>query len=212
MTTNHLPEDLPDLPDDRTDELEARLRGSVPEPDGLRPPALPGGDLRYLVEPTRIGPMLLAVRDDGRLVASTFVAADGAEDAVLDRLARAVSPRVLRGGRLLDEARRELEEFLAGRRRGFELAVDPVLATPFQRVVLAGLGEVGYGRRVSYRDLAVAIGRPSAARAVGTALGANPLCVVLPCHRVVASSGALTGYAGGLEAKRLLLDLESSAA
>jgi methylated-DNA-[protein]-cysteine S-methyltransferase len=189
--------------------LEARLRALDPD---LHPPVLDGGDLRYVVEPTRIGPLLLAVRADGRLVASTFVAADGAEDAALDRLARTVSPRVLRGGRLLDEPRRELEEYLAGRRRRFDLAVDPVLATPFQRVVLAGLGEVGYGQRVSYGSLAAAIGRPSAARAVGTALGANPLCVVLPCHRVVASSGALTGYAGGLDAKRLLLDLETSSA
>jgi len=71
---------------------------------------------------------------------------------------------------------------------------------------------VGYGERISYGALAAAIGRPSASRAVGAALGANPLCVVLPCHRVVAASGAMTGYAGGLDAKRLLLDLEATRA
>jgi methylated-DNA-[protein]-cysteine S-methyltransferase len=88
--------------------------------------------------------------------------------------------------------------------------VDPVLASPFQQQVLQRLAaDVGYGQRVSYGHLAGAVGRPAAARAVGTALGANPLCVLLPCHRVVAASGALAGYAGGLAAKRLLLDLET---
>jgi methylated-DNA-[protein]-cysteine S-methyltransferase len=190
-------------------DLEAALSGFDPV---LQPPTLTGGDLSYLVEDTAIGPMLLAVRPDGRLVTSTFVAADGSAEAALDRLARTVSPRVLRGGRTLDPVRRELAEYLAGRRRRIDVPVDPVLATPFQREVLVRLTDVDYGQRISYGQLASAIGRPSAARAVGAALGANPLCVVLPCHRVVAASGALTGYAGGLEAKRLLLDLESRAA
>jgi methylated-DNA-[protein]-cysteine S-methyltransferase len=84
-----------------------------------------------------------------------------------------------------------------------------VLTTPFQRQVLTVLPQVvGYGRRASYGEVAAGLGRPKASRAVGTALGANPLCVVLPCHRVVGATGALTGYAGGLEAKRYLLDLE----
>jgi len=110
----------------------------------------------------------------------------------------------------VDEARRQLEQYLAGRLRTFDLPLDPALATPFQRSVLERLPEVGYGHRISYGELAARLGRPSAARAVGTALGGNPLCVVLPCHRVVGASGALTGYAGGLEAKQILLDLESA--
>jgi methylated-DNA-[protein]-cysteine S-methyltransferase len=90
--------------------------------------------------------------------------------------------------------------------------VDLALATPFQREVLTALANgVGYGRTASYGDLARAIGRPAASRAVGGALNHNPLCVVVPCHRVVAASGALTGYAGGLAAKRLLLQLEAGA-
>ena len=104
-----------------------------------------------------------------------------------------------------------LEDFLAGRSRGFSLRADLALASDFQRTVLPRLAAtVGYGDRTTYGELAARVDRPKAARAVGVALGANPLCVVLPCHRVVASSGALTGYAGGLAAKRYLLDLEAA--
>jgi methylated-DNA-[protein]-cysteine S-methyltransferase len=191
-------------------ELEHGLRDFTP---AVRPPALTGADVVYLLDDTALGRMLFAARSDGTLLASAFTPDDASADALLDRLARQVSPVVLRGGRALDGVRRELAEYLAGRRRAFDLRVDPVLATPFQRSVLSGLtARVGYGERTSYGALAASIGRPSAARAVGAALGANPLCVVLPCHRVVAGSGALTGYAGGLDAKRLLLDLESRAA
>ncbi|HEY6795613.1 MAG TPA: methylated-DNA--[protein]-cysteine S-methyltransferase, partial [Kineosporiaceae bacterium] len=128
----------------------------------------------------------------------------------LDRLARAVSPSLVRGGRALDPARRQLEEYLAGRRRQFDVRVDLALASPFQRSVLTALADrVGYGGTASYGDLARAVGRPAASRAVGSALNHNPVCVVVPCHRVVAASGALTGYAGGLAAKRHLLELEA---
>ena len=89
------------------------------------------------------------------------------------------------------------------------MTVDPVLASPFQRLVLGQLvSDVGYGTTTSYGSLAVAVGRPGSARAVGAALGANPLCIVLPCHRVIGATGELTGYAGGIEAKRYLLELE----
>jgi methylated-DNA-[protein]-cysteine S-methyltransferase len=90
--------------------------------------------------------------------------------------------------------------------------VDLALATPFQREVLTALPvAAGYGRTATYGELARAVGRPAAARAVGGALNHNPLCVVVPCHRVVAASGDLTGYAGGLDAKRHLLALEAGA-
>jgi methylated-DNA-[protein]-cysteine S-methyltransferase len=156
--------------------------------------------------------MLLARSDSGELIASAFVPDAEAEDALLQRLARQVSPRVLRLPRALDEARRELDGYLRGERRQFALPTALVLATPFQRIVLGYLpGAVAYGHRTTYGALAANIERPSAARAVGAALGANPLCVILPCHRVVATSGALTGYAGGLAAKEYLLALESRA-
>jgi methylated-DNA-[protein]-cysteine S-methyltransferase len=197
--------------DDRADDpVEAALSAFSPD---VRPPRLKGADVSYLVEDTAVGRLLLATRPGGALLSCGYVPDDAAADHLVERLARAVSPRVLRGGRVLDPARRELSEYLAGRRRAFDLDLDLALATPFQRVVLDRLATaVGYGRTASYGELARAIGRPSAARAVGAALGANPLCVVLPCHRVVAASGALTGYAGGLDAKRLLLDLEKSQA
>lgn len=180
------------------------------EPAALRPPDLPESDVSYVVEDTVIGTMLLAGTASGALVASAFLGEHGSEEQWLARLSRVVSPRVLRQPRALDRARRELEDYLAGRLHAFDVPVDLALATAFQRTVLGRLGEVvHYGERTTYGDLARRIERPSASRAVGAALGANPLCVVLPCHRVVASSGSLTGYAGGLAAKEYLLALEA---
>jgi methylated-DNA-[protein]-cysteine S-methyltransferase len=180
----------------------------------VRAPDLPVSDVSYVVEDTLIGRMLLARKgsgaESGALIASAFVSGTDAEDAWLHRLARQVSPRVLRQPRALDEARRELDAYLAGELEAFDLPTSLVLATPFQRIVLGHLPDaVGYGHRTTYGALAREIERSSASRAVGAALGANPLCVVLPCHRVVAASGALTGYAGGLAAKEYLLALES---
>jgi methylated-DNA-[protein]-cysteine S-methyltransferase len=187
--------------------LTAQLSAFAPP---VKPPILPVSDVSYVVEDTIIGPILLARNESGVLIASSFVGGPGAEDALLRRLARQVSPRVLRQPRALDEARRELDAYLRGDLRAFDLPTDLVLATPFQRIVLGRLADaIGYGHRTTYGALAREIERPSASRAVGAALGANPLCVILPCHRVVAASGALTGYAGGLAAKEYLLALES---
>ena len=184
-------------------DLEYRLsRFTIPDP---KPPILPAADVAYALHDTPIGTMLLAVAN-GRMVASSF----GDEETMTNRLALAVSPRVLRKPRALDDVRRQLDEYLAGQRQTFDLQVDLALATPFQRVVLTDLPlHTSYGKTTTYGAVAGEIHKPKAARAVGTALGANPVCVVLPCHRVIGSSGALTGYAGGLEAKRFLLNLES---
>jgi methylated-DNA-[protein]-cysteine S-methyltransferase len=184
-------------------DLESRLtRFTTPD---LKPPVLPDADVAYTLHDTPIGTLLLAVAN-GRVVASSF----GDEESITNRLARAVSPRVLRQPRALDDVRRQLDEYLDGRRHAFDLEVDLALATPFQRLVLSDLPvHTSYGRTTTYGALAGEIHKPKAARAVGTALGANPVCVVLPCHRVIGSSGALTGYAGGLDAKRFLLNLES---
>ncbi|PCC72927.1 methylated-DNA-[protein]-cysteine S-methyltransferase [Nannocystis exedens] len=105
---------------------------------------------------------------------------------------------------VLDLAARELDEYFAGRRRRFTVALDP-RGTEFQRAVWRALAAIEFGEQRSYADLARQIGQPTAVRAVGAANGRNPLSIVLPCHRVVASSGALTGYAGGLAAKQWLL-------
>ncbi|MEQ8857109.1 MAG: methylated-DNA--[protein]-cysteine S-methyltransferase [Pseudomonadales bacterium] len=103
--------------------------------------------------------------------------------------------------------RTQLLEYFAGRRRDFDLPLAPD-ATPFQAQVLDALLEIPYGETRSYKDIAVRVGNPRAVRAVGSANGNNPLPIVIPCHRVIGSSGALTGFGGGLDNKRYLLDLE----
>jgi methylated-DNA-[protein]-cysteine S-methyltransferase len=109
-------------------------------------------------------------------------------------------------------ARRQVDEFFAGDRRRFDLDVDLGAGTDFQRRVWRRLLEIPYGATMSYTELAAAIGRPDSVRAVGAAVGRTPVPIVVPCHRVVGASGALTGYGGGLARKRALLDLEARAA
>lgn len=114
------------------------------------------------------------------------------------------------GDPLLRAAARELREYFAGRRSTFGLPLAPQ-GTAFQKRVWRAISEVPPGRTASYRDLARRIGRPTAVRAVGAAVGRNPLSVVVPCHRIVGADGTLTGYAGGVERKRALLALEGVA-
>lgn len=183
----------------------------------VRRPVLPETDISYAVEDTAVGRLLLAVRRDGRLVTSAYVATDVDEEVWLQRLSDVVSPRVLRQTKPLDTARRELTAYLEGKATDFSVTVDLALASEFQRSVLSGLtSSVGYGSSTTYGELAAAIDRPRASRAVGTALGANPLCVFVPCHRVLPAGGSLSGrvrnvggYAGGPAAKEFLLTLES---
>ena len=106
------------------------------------------------------------------------------------------------------EVRTQLGEYFAGERRSFDLPLEPA-GSPFQLQVWRALREIGYGETLSYGELARRIGRPNAPRAVGAANGANPLSVVIPCHRLVGADGTLTGYGGGIERKRRLLDLEA---
>ncbi|HTZ10513.1 MAG TPA: methylated-DNA--[protein]-cysteine S-methyltransferase [Acidimicrobiales bacterium] len=120
-------------------------------------------------------------------------------------------PRPREDAAVLDRAAHQLEEYFAGRRRRFTVPLAPA-GTPFQRRVWDALGTLPYGTTVSYGRLARLVDRPGAARAVGHANARNPLAVVVPCHRVVGSSGALTGYGGGLDAKRFLLELEAGRA
>lgn len=108
---------------------------------------------------------------------------------------------------VLRQAARELAEYFAGTRARFSVALAPS-GTPFQRAVWTAIAAVDCGETISYRDLAARAGRPGAARAAGAATGRNPLSIVVPCHRIVGSGGALTGYAGGLDRKRWLLSRE----
>lgn len=112
---------------------------------------------------------------------------------------------------LLDEAARQLEEYFAGERTTFDLPLD-LRGTEFQVSVWESLATIPYGETSTYGVQADRIGRPSAVRAVGAANGRNPVSIVLPCHRIVGKDGSLTGFAGGLEAKRFLLDLEARTA
>jgi methylated-DNA-[protein]-cysteine S-methyltransferase len=112
---------------------------------------------------------------------------------------------------LFDEEVAQLHDYFAGARRHFDLRLD-LSGTPFQRTVWRHLEAIPYGQTRSYGHLARLLGRPDRARAVGAAVGATPIPIIIPCHRAVAANGALTGYIGGLHRKRLLLDLECAAA
>src|SRR5918992_3148830 len=118
------------------------------------------------------------------------------------------SPGWRRDRGALREPADQLRAYFAGELREFDLRLAPH-GTPFQREVWSALRDIPYGGTISYAELAAAVGRPHAARAVGAANGRNPIAVVIPCHRVIGASGALTGYGGGLGRKRLLLDLEA---
>ncbi len=182
--------------------LEHRLRIG---PGTLRPPRLPDADVAYIVHPTTVGPLVLAVDGQGAVLCCSY----DDEQQVTEHLARAVSPRVLRQGRRLDPLRRQLDEYLAGQRRSFALAVNLALASDFTRRILEALPDLAYGTTASYVALAERAGAPRAARAVGNALGVNPVCILVPCHRVTRSDGSPGGYAGGPTAKQMLLDLEA---
>ncbi len=165
-------------------------------------------DVAYRTIDSSVGTLLLATTEQG-MVRVAFER-EGI-DAVLDELAREVSPRVLRAPGRLDAAARELDEYLAGRRRAFDLPLDLRLSHGFRRTVLTQLTRIGYGRTASYGEVARASGNPGAARAVGSACRTNPLPLIVPCHRVVRSDGSIGQYLGGVEAKRLLLDMEAAA-
>ena len=162
-------------------------------------------DVSFDVADTQIGPLLLAVTERG-LCRISF---DPEPDRETETLARTFGVRVLRAPRELDSVRRELDEYFEGRRRDFDLPLDLRGREGFSRDILERLSKVPYGEVTTYKSLAVEAGNPRAARAVGTIMNRNPIPIVLPCHRVVGSNGSLVGYGGGLERKRLLLDLEA---
>lgn len=185
---------------DRLAELRSRLAAAA-ERDGAL-------DIAYRTVDSPVGSLLLAATEDG-LIRVAYDRED--HDAVLQQLADKVSPRILQAPRRLDIAARELDEYFARTRRSFDLPLDWRLAAGFRAAVLHHLPEIGYGQTASYAAVAALAGSPKAVRAVGTACAKNPLPVVVPCHRVVRSDGAMGGYLGGPEAKRLLLDLEAAA-
>ncbi|WP_103531090.1 methylated-DNA--[protein]-cysteine S-methyltransferase [Streptomyces sp. SM11] len=171
-----------------------------------------GGEpaVEWSVVDSGIGPLLLAATGAG-LVSVSFHARPDIRDAMLDRLrARFGSePVEAPGSTRLAEPIRRLAAYFAGERQDFDLDLDWSLASGFHREVLRELASgVPYGTVVGYGELAARVGRPEGAQAVGAAMGANPLPVVVPCHRVVESDGGLGGFGGGTETKRQLLALE----
>ncbi|MFF8033850.1 methylated-DNA--[protein]-cysteine S-methyltransferase [Streptomyces sp. NPDC016626] len=164
----------------------------------------------WAVVRTGIGPLLLAATRDG-LVNVVFHATDEVRDGALERLASRLGHEPVEepGSQLLTEAIRQVEAYFAGERHAFDLPLDWSLISGFNREVLRELARgVPFGTVVGYGDLARRVGLPGAAQAVGMAMGANPLPVVVPCHRVVESGGGIGGFGGGLETKRRLLALE----
>jgi methylated-DNA-[protein]-cysteine S-methyltransferase len=180
--------------------LRARLAAAA-ERDGIL-------DVAYRVVDSPVGALLVAATELG-LVCVAYASQN--HDAVLQRLAEQISPRILAAPARLDPVARELDEYFDGRRRSFDVPLDWRLAAGFRRTVLHHLPEIGYGHTASYVAVARLAGHPKAFRAVGSACATNPLPVIVPCHRVVRADGGMGGYLGGAEAKRTLLTLEAAA-
>jgi methylated-DNA-[protein]-cysteine S-methyltransferase len=164
-------------------------------------------DVAYRTLGTPVGTLLLAATETG-LIRVAY--ANEGHDQVLTTLAARISPRILHAPKRLDTAARQLEEYFAGRRRGFDLPLDFRLSRGFRRLVLDHLSDIAYGHTASYAAVAAAAGNPRAVRAAATACATNPLPVVVPCHRVVRADGSVGGYVGGPAAKQTLLRLEAA--
>ena len=162
-------------------------------------------DVAYGTVESPLGDLTVAVTPRGLV----RIAYPGRElDVVLGELARKVSPRVLEAPARLDVVRRQLEDYFEGRRRVFELPIDWSLEHGFTARVLRATARIPAGQVASYREVATAAGNERAVRAAGNALGSNHIPIVVPCHRVVRTGGALGGYTGGIERKEFLLRLE----
>jgi len=185
---------------DTLSRLRHRL-GLTAEAEGLL-------DVAYTTIDSPVGTLLLAATPKG-LVRVAYDTED--HDRVLSTLSQRLSPRVLRAPRRLDAAARELDEYFGRQRRAFDLPLDLSLSSGFRQLVQRHLPEIGYGQTRTYRQVAELVGNPKAVRAVGTACAANPLPVVVPCHRVLRADGTPGGYVGGPDAKKALLSLEAAA-
>jgi methylated-DNA-[protein]-cysteine S-methyltransferase len=203
-------------PDAGDEDMERALRAALRTGAGFgeaTPPSIVAAaatagllDVAYAQLDSPVGTLVLASTPQG--LARLAYVDEGKEDAVMEEIAARLSPRVLAAPRRLDEPRRELDEYFAGRRRAFDLTLDLSLLSDFTRRVLHATSAIPYGEVATYKEVASAAGSPRGFRAAGNALGSNPLPIVLPCHRVLHSGGGLGGYTGGLERKRTLLAIE----
>lgn len=160
-------------------------------------------DVAYATVDSPLGPLVVAATGKGLV---TLHYGNGAD--VVDELAATLSPRLLHAPARLDPIRRELDEYFDGKRRRFDFKIDRRLMGPFQRKVLRATKAIPFGSVATYHDVATKAGAPRGSRAAGNALGANPIPIVVPCHRVVRTGGGLGGYTGGLHRKEFLLELE----
>jgi methylated-DNA-[protein]-cysteine S-methyltransferase len=197
------------------DSLERALRGAFAGDETRGLPDLTTDaeaagllDVAYATLDSPVGRLLLASTATG-LVRIAYLDA-GSEATILDELAAAISPRVLAAPRRLDGPRRELDEYFAGRRQRFAARLDWRLTTGFTRRVLRATARIPYGQVSTYKQIAGEAGSPRGFRAAGNALGSNPLPIVVPCHRVLATGGGLGGYTGGVQRKRMLLTVEGA--
>ena len=164
-------------------------------------------DVAYAVIGSPVGDLVVAATPTG-LVTIAYEDFRGGLDPVLENLAAKLSPRILEQPARLDDVRRELDEYFERRRTSFDLAIDWALYSPFGRQVLQATAEIPFGHTATYGQVAARAGNPKASRAAGRALGANAIPIVVPCHRVIGTSGKLTGYTGGMHRKEALLRLE----
>ena len=162
-------------------------------------------DVAYGFAESPFGPLLVAMTRRG-LVRVAYP--DLRPEEVLERLSEEISPRVLESPQATEKIRRQLEEYFERRRRTFAVPVDLSAVKGFGHKILRQTARIPFGSVATYRDVATRAGSPQAVRAAGNALGANPVPIVVPCHRVVRTGGGLGGYTGGLERKIALLELE----
>jgi methylated-DNA-[protein]-cysteine S-methyltransferase len=164
-------------------------------------------DVAYATMESPFGELVVAGTERG-IVRLALPRSD--HDALLEDLASRISPRVLEAPARLDPVRRELEQYFEGRLMKFSVPVDWRLSAGFRSKVLHQIARIPYGRTLSYGEVAAKAGNPRAFRAAGTACGSNPVPLIVPCHRVVQSSGAVGNYGGGPEMKEALLKLEGA--
>jgi methylated-DNA-[protein]-cysteine S-methyltransferase len=188
------------------DASEAARRAAGRATEAARAQGL--ADVSYALEPSPLGDLLVAVTPRG-LVRLAYEGAESTDEA-LEELARMISPRVLEAPAALDEVRRELDEYFAGKRHDFDIPVDWRLSDGFTRRVLRATARIPYGKLLSYKQVAAKAGSPRGSRAAGNALGSNRIPIVVPCHRVIHADGTLGGYTGRIERKEYLLELEGS--
>jgi methylated-DNA-[protein]-cysteine S-methyltransferase len=191
-------------------KIETSLRRAAEGLPTVPPELGPGADalvdVAYTLVDSPLGPLVLAATRRG-LVRLSYTGYRET-DEVLEELAARISPRVLEAPARLDPVRRELDEYFEGRRTEFDIPVDWSQLAGFTRKVLRATARIGFGETSTYAGVATRAGSPRAVRAAGNALGANPMPVIVPCHRVLRTGGALGGYTGGTERKEYLLRLE----